>query len=229
MTDTIETPKVYQALMNVLKKLNVAKTGTLPGNMGGKSYLTAEAVANEVKKLFVEENLILLPNEMVTHNESPDFGDKKVRFQVTIEGEYTIVHVEDGSKVQIGGIGQGLATGTAVAANIASTFALKNALQRTFLISEESVDAEGHKEQAVPKQAEAQRRLQEPAPRPNVAPRTDQAGVEALTELKAFMDKHGIDSTEMAKRNQILADKLGKEKAEVYPQLLAEMKEEFGA
>lgn len=129
--------KVYGAIAKVLAELSVEKNGTLPGSMGGKSYITAVDLSASIKTLFVEHNLIVLPNERYTKHE---VQESKGRTQVIIgcEGEYTIVHIEDGSKAVVQGIGDGLATGTAVASNIASTNAMKNALLRTFLVTEQS-------------------------------------------------------------------------------------------
>lgn len=213
-------PKIYQAIHDILSEMKVEKNGQLPSNMGSAKYATAEAVSNATKNLFIDNKLILVPEEEVADISTPDFGDKKSRFMVTIRGNYQVVHIEDGSSINFSGVGQGLATGTAVAANIASTFALKNALQRMFLISEESVDTAGHTEQVQPRQTEAQRRVQQ-------APVRRNPNAEALEELKAFMRKYDVDSTVMAKKNQEIATKLGKDKAEVYPELLEELKKEY--
>ena len=64
----------------------------------------------------------------------------RINIRIVIKGSYTIVSTVDGSQVTVSGIGDGLASGTAVAANIGSTNALKNALLRTFLITEQSVE-----------------------------------------------------------------------------------------
>ena len=66
---TTETPHVYTALFAILKALSVPKNGTLPGNMGGKMYITAVDASAEVKRQFVENNLIFLPNESVFRHE----------------------------------------------------------------------------------------------------------------------------------------------------------------
>ena len=55
------TGKVYEGVANTLKHLSVEKNGVLPGNMGGKPYITAHDIAAEVKRKFVENNLIFLP------------------------------------------------------------------------------------------------------------------------------------------------------------------------
>lgn len=131
--------KVYEGVANILKHLSVEKGGVLPGNMGGKAYITAQDAAAEVKRQFVENNLIFLPHESLTKHEVVIFKDR-LNIATVIEGEYTIVSTEDGSSVTVSGVGDGLATGTAVSSNIASTNALKNALLRTFLITEQSVE-----------------------------------------------------------------------------------------
>jgi hypothetical protein len=137
--DEPTVPHVYTALFAILKALSVPKNGTLPGNMGGKMYITAVDASAEVKRQFVENNLIFLPNESVFRHEVIAHKDR-LNTTIVITGEYTIVSTVDGSKVTVAGTGDGLAGGTAVASNIASTNALKNALLRTFLITEQSVE-----------------------------------------------------------------------------------------
>lgn len=132
-------PKVYEALGKVLGAMAVEKGGVLPGNMGGKPYITAHDLAAEAKRQFVANNLILLPDEQIfKHDVINDNGRKTV--VISVRGQYTITHIEDGSSVTVGGTGDGLATGTAVASNIASTNAFKNALLRTFMVTEQSVE-----------------------------------------------------------------------------------------
>lgn len=218
MTDT--TPKIYGAIHNILKEMQVEKNGTLPGNMGGKSYATAEAISNATKNLFVANNLILIPSETVTHVSSDDYGDKKMRYMVTITGNYRATHIEDGSFIEFSGTGQGIATGTAIAANVASTFSLKNALQRLFLISEDSVESAAHVEQSAPKQAQAQRTVKEAPSRPVVKT----SNREIVEEIKVFMSENGIPSEVMSALNDKIAKERGKEKGEVLPELLERLK-----
>lgn len=159
-TAHIEVAHVYKALAEILKSLSVEKNGTLPGNMGGKSYITAVDASAEVKRQFVANDLVFIPNEEVITNEHIVHKDR-MNIRIVIRGEYTIVSTVDGSQVTVSGIGDGLATGTAVAANIGSTNALKNALLRTFLITEQSVEDES-KNGAVDRpeaQTPAQRKL----------------------------------------------------------------------
>lgn len=138
-TAKIEVPHVITALGTILSSLAVQKNGTLPGNMGGKSYITAVDASAAVKALCVENDLAFVSNEHFIDKEIiNDNGRKTVA--ITIRGEYTFVSTQDGSRETISGIGDGLAIGTAVASNIASTNALKNALLREFLITEQSVE-----------------------------------------------------------------------------------------
>jgi hypothetical protein len=138
----IEVPHVYTALAEVLKSLSVEKNGTLPGNMGGKPYITAVDAAAETKRQFVANKLIFLPNEEVIKHENL-LNNNRLQVSIVIKGTYTIVSTVDGSSVTVSGTGDGLATGTAVASNIGSTNALKNALLRTFLITEQSAEDAG--------------------------------------------------------------------------------------
>ncbi len=132
-------PKVYASMGKVLSALSVAKGGVLPGNMGGKPYITAADIASEVKRLLVEHNLIVLPNEAIAKHQVIE-ANNRLTIAMVVEGEYTFVSLIDGSKAVVQGAGDGLANGTAVASNIASTNAMKNALLRTFLITEQSVE-----------------------------------------------------------------------------------------
>lgn len=152
-TAEFEVPEVYKALAEILKSLSVAKGGTLPNNMGGKSYITAVDASAEVKRQFVDNDLIFLPNEEVVRHENLTVGNS-LKVAIVIRGEYTIISTRDASKVSISGTGDGLATGTAVASNIASTNALKNALLRAFLITEQSVE-DAAKNGEAPTQAQA--------------------------------------------------------------------------
>jgi hypothetical protein len=138
-TAIIEVPHVYTALAEILKNLSVEKNGVLPGNMGGKPYITAVDASAETKRQFVENNLVFVPNEEVIKHEIVTFKDR-LNIAIVIKGTYTIISTVDGSSVTVSGTGDGLATGTAVASNIGSTNALKNALLRTFLITEQSVE-----------------------------------------------------------------------------------------
>lgn len=135
----IEPAHVYTALGKILKHMEVTKDGTLPGNMGGKKYISAPALSEEVKRQLVANNLILLSNEEVVSEEAVIHKDR-LNIRVVIHGTYTFVSLVDQSQANISGTGDGLATGTAVSSNIASTNALKNALLRTLLVSEESVE-----------------------------------------------------------------------------------------
>lgn len=132
-------PHVLTALVEVFKTLSVDKNGILPSNMGKGAYMTAEDINAAVRGEFAKNNLLVFSNEVETKHETITYKER-LNFATSITGTYTIVSAVDGSERTISGVGHGLATGTAVAANIASTFALKNALLRTFLVAEQSVE-----------------------------------------------------------------------------------------
>ena len=146
-----QVPHVFTAVAAILKHLEVEKGGTLPANMGGKKYIPAPALAEEIKRQLVAQNLILLSEEQVVGQEAVINKDR-LNIRVVVIGTYTLVSTIDGSNVSISGTGDGLATGTAVASNIASTNAQKNALLRTFLVSEEAVEEESMREAAAPQE-----------------------------------------------------------------------------
>jgi hypothetical protein len=140
--NTDAVPAVIVSLGDVLNSISVEKRGTLPSNMGGKGYATAEDISTEVKTRFVENNLIIVPNEALQANDAIVNGSRTT-YSIIIRGEYRVISTIDGSEVVISGVGHGVATGTSVAANIASTNALKDALLRTFLITETAVEEQG--------------------------------------------------------------------------------------
>ncbi|MCK9603174.1 MAG: hypothetical protein M0R66_02165 [Candidatus Omnitrophica bacterium] len=137
-----KVPAIYGAMGEVLKALRVDKAGQLPTQLGGKTYITAADAFAAVKNLFADNHIVIIPTEKVVRYDTLVDSHEKVRFLIAVEGTYTLVSTVDGSTVTIGGAGDGTALGASVASNIASTNALKNALFRTFLISEQSVEDE---------------------------------------------------------------------------------------
>lgn len=144
---TEKSPNIYKSLLNILKDLEVEADGKLPSNLGSSNYQTASNISAKVKQLFVQNNLILIPNEEVI-SEDHVTHNNRLNILVLIKGTYTLIDTSDGSSVDVVGHGHGIATGTALASNIASTFALKNALLRTFLITEQSVENMAQKDLA---------------------------------------------------------------------------------
>lgn len=225
---TENTNKIFKAIHNVLKHLTVAKNGTLPGNLGGKPYQTAEDISNEVKNQLVKNNVIVEASEDVVKVESPDYGDKKMRFMITVQGSYRLIHIEDGSSLTIKGIGQGLGTGVATAASVASTFALKSALLRTFLISESGVEQDGNTEQAPPKQNSAQQQAAKATEgdyartakaTPAAPKKLTGANGEAQKRVAAKMEDGTYDRERVTALNAKIAQSLGKSKGDVMVEL----------
>ena len=140
----VEVPKVFAAIHAVMKDVRFEADGTLPNNMGAGKYISAVEQSGKVKDEFVKNSLILVPNETnLKHEVIVNEDGRKTIFTVT-RGEYQIIHVGDGSSVTFSGIGEGTANSTAIASNIASTFALKNALQRLLFSTEASLEDKGH-------------------------------------------------------------------------------------
>lgn len=221
-TALIETPHVYEALGLILYNLRVEKGGVLPGNMGGKPYITAVDASAEVKRQFVKNKLIFLPNEEVIANEHIIHKDR-LSIRILIRGSYTIVSTVDGSQVTVSGTGDGLATGTAVASNIASTNALKNALLRTFLITEQSV--EDAAKNGEPEAAAPQRDLNKA--RGTSAPAPAGGNAQALKKLIGdAVTSNKITSEQAGEVTERLAKKLGKGKYSV--EVLTAAKAELG-
>src|SRR5690625_4873231 len=204
--------KVHQGMLNILKHLQVDANGMLPGNMGGKPYITAQDISNEVKSQLVENSLVFYSNEELVSEEHLIHKDRVV-VRIVTRGEYTFVSAEDGSSATISGVGDGLAVGTAVSSNIASTNALKNALLRTFHISEKSVEEQAMSGPAEPKQTPAERRVQQAS---KANPVTKKDGPRALIK-KEFLDEnvHTRDEVnalvEVVKKDGLSGDKLYEE------------------
>jgi hypothetical protein len=170
MTEYI-APHVHTALLAIYKGLEVEKDGTLPSNMSGKAYVTAGNLSAKIKEQFIAHELIFYPvSETIWHHEVAQDKTQRTLVAISIEGRYKIISTKDGSSIEIGGAGDGLATGTSVANNIASTNALKNALLRLVMATEGGVesaskDGIGHQDDVAPAQvsglAAVRKRLQE--------------------------------------------------------------------
>lgn len=196
MTNEYKAPHVHTALAKVVKSIAVEKSGTLPGNLGGKKYAPAPAVAQAVKELFAANDLLLLTNEKVVSNENLVVKDR-LSIHVVVTGTYTIVSLVDGTTVEVSGTGDGLATATAVAANIASTNSQKNALLRTLLISEQSVEDASHTEQKPSATDQKLDRARATTPKPAAKPNN---GMTAQASIKDWI---GTDASRRSKVQEL--------------------------
>lgn len=142
MTEYI-APHVHTALLAIYNELEVDKDGTLPSNMSGRAYVTAGNLSAKIKEQFVKHELIFHPvSERIWHHEVAQDKTQRTLIALSVEGTYRIISTKDGSSIEIGGAGDGLATGTSVANNIASTNALKNALLRLVMATEGGVEGQ---------------------------------------------------------------------------------------
>jgi hypothetical protein len=142
MTEYI-APHVHTALLAIYGELTVEKDGTLPSNMSGKAYITAGNLSARIKEEFVKHGLIFYPiREYISHHEVAQDKTQRTLVAFSVEASYKIISTVDGSSIEIGGAGDGLATGTSVANNIASTNALKNALLRLVMATEGGVESQ---------------------------------------------------------------------------------------
>lgn len=201
MTETTtEGKQVYKSLAVVLKDLSVEKNGRLPGNMGNGAYVKASDLSEEVKKQFTRNNLILLPMETLEKHEVIHHKEKLV-IATTVRGVYTILSTEDDSHLVVAGTGDGLATGAAVSTNIASTNALKNALLRTFLVTETSVEDAG--KEGVPNTPSPTAKKVEAARQPK--PKADNSEREAQQTIKKnFIDTGKLTTDEANERKKAI-------------------------
>jgi hypothetical protein len=136
-------PHVHTALLAIYNELKVEKDGTLPSNMSGKAYITAGNLSASIKEQFVAQGLIFHPvSERIIHHEVAQDKTQRTLIALSVEGTYRIISTKDGSFIEIGGAGDGLATATSVANNIASTNALKNALLRLVMATEGGVESQ---------------------------------------------------------------------------------------
>lgn len=142
MTEYI-APHVHTALLAICNELEIDKDGTLPSNMSGRAYVTAGNLSAKIKEQFVKHELIFHPvSERIIHHEVAQDKTQRTLIALSVEGTYRIISTKDGSFIEIGGAGDGLATATSVANNIASTNALKNALLRLVMATEGGVESQ---------------------------------------------------------------------------------------
>ena len=139
-TTTTRTPKpkvdhVITAVAAILDSLSVDKKGTLPANMGGGAYIRANDLFQAYKVAAAEQKVLILPNEEVVSE-----WNENGAIHITIQGRYTFLSTVDESELEVSAVGDGLARNTAIASNVASTNAMKNALMRLALTGESSSD-----------------------------------------------------------------------------------------
>lgn len=141
MSDEYKVPRVHRALIDIRKGLSIEKDGKLPSNMGSGAYVSAGNLAAHLKAAFDEHDLLFYPeDETVWHHEVTQDKTQRTLVAISIQGSYRIVSAVDGSSITIGGAGDGLATATSVANNIASTNAAKNAMLRLVMATEGGVE-----------------------------------------------------------------------------------------
>ena len=225
MTEQNNVPHVYTALAAVLKSMAVQKNGMLPGNMGGKAYITAVDASAAAKEQFVANGLVFLPSEEVIKHENI-LNNNRLQVSIVITGTYTIVSTVDASSVTVSGTGDGLATGTAVASNIASTNALKNALLRTFLITEQSVEDAGKNgpgDAPAATQAPAARKI-DAARAPKPAASGDDAELKTLREkVRGHIDSGKATRDEVVAKQEEIKSKSGLSGLELQKALVKEL------
>lgn len=198
MTEKYTTPHVHKGLAAILKHLQVDKSGQLPSNMGGKAYVPAPAISNEVKKQLVANDLFMASNEELIKHEAVAADGRSYKIFTAIKGTYTFTSTQDGSQVTISGIGDGLASNTAVSANISSTNALKNALLRTFLISEESVEKQSMQDQGGVANDATPRAVKAAASKARPATKSSKDSFSSEKEYKARIKEEYIDTGKVA-------------------------------
>ena len=237
MTETNKVPAIYESIANVLKHMQVNKDGVLPGNLGGGAYFKASDLFDETKRQFVENDIIILPMEHETSkqvHQQVNGNTTKNIITITIEGTYTLVSTKDGSSVVIGGTGDGIAMGTAVAANVGSTNALKNALLRFLLVTEQAVERasmEGIPDTQTPVERNVAKAAQASAPK---APAARPAVTASAPAAKDVIREQYIDTGKLDKAkanslmNTVKGDNPNLAGEELWAEILVRVKAELG-
>lgn len=200
MAATDKVPAIYGAIHKVIAELQVEKDGVLPGTKGGKSYRSAEAFTTAIKALFVKHGIIFIANEEVVDQGYYEFKSRMTYFTV-IRGEYRLISTLDGSELTVSGIGRGNDIGATTDANIASTFAFKNAMQRTLLIGDNSAEEAGMRDgsSAGPNAVEKAAARAAATPKAKPTARAKSPEVQAREAIKKeFMGEDGPLTVEQA-------------------------------
>lgn len=153
MTD-INAPKVYQAIVNVMKKVNAVPKGSKNRDQGF-AYRSIDAVMAELHDIMAEEGLFVVPTvlETIDTTRTVKSGAEWNHVKATIAYDFYAV---DGSTVRAVVRGEALDSGDK-ASNKALAIALKYVTTQTFMIpTEEAKDPDEHTpEEALPKSSPA--------------------------------------------------------------------------
>lgn len=119
---------VYKKLHDVMNGLEKIDTSIMEFGRTKYAYLSENAITPEVKKLFLEHGLVIIPTH--TMFESNEVGDN-IHAIVTIV--YEIVDIDDGSTLSVTGIGEGMDKGDKAIPK-ACTAALKQMFRHLLMI-----------------------------------------------------------------------------------------------
>jgi hypothetical protein len=108
-------------------------------------YMREVDVMESLKKAFIEKKIILLTSsklaEISPKEKKTSSGDIVTEFITTVETEHTFLDAESGEQLKITSVGSGYDSTDKGAAK-AITSAIKYALMKTFMISDEGTDIE---------------------------------------------------------------------------------------
>lgn len=145
-----QTKNVAIKLVNIMESLSgVPKKGF---NNHQKYYYTREVdVLEALKKELIEKKIILLTSATLKDIQKTE-RDNKLSFLTTVETTHTFIDSESGEQLTVTSVGSGY-DNTDKGAAKAITSAIKYALTKTFMISDEGSDIENDGETVMNKTA----------------------------------------------------------------------------
>ena len=192
-----ETPKVYQAIVNVMKRVNAVPKGSKNRDQGF-AYRSIDAVMAELHDIMAEEGLFIVPTvlETIDATRTVKSGAEWNHVKSTIAYDF---YATDGSTVRAVVRGEALDSGDK-ASNKALAIALKYVTTQAFMIpTEEAKDPDEHTpEEAVRKPA---------VPQAVEAPKAENGKDTAIKALYGVIRQKGLDPAKGAVQIALCHDK----------------------
>jgi len=189
MTDS-NAPKVYQAIVNVMKRVNAVPKGSKNRDQGF-AYRSVDAVMAELHDIMAEEGLFVVPTvlETIDTTRTVKSGAEWNHVKATIAYDFYAV---DGSTVRAVVRGEALDSGDK-ASNKALAIALKYVTTQTFMIpTEEAKDPDEHTpEEALPR-TKSELATVTATPRPAPQPVEDNAPSLKQKDAIALILRHNV-------------------------------------
>lgn len=134
--------EISKAILSVMKEVkNIEKEMTVGTGQSSYKAVSDSLVRNTIRPEMVKAGLIIIPTEVDSQvkierwEETTSYG-VRMKQQIFTEAfcKYKLIHAESGEFIEIAGIGHGVDSQDKSAGK-ATTYALKNALLDTFLIT----------------------------------------------------------------------------------------------